>query len=166
MICATGLNFLMLLGLICKFRMIYYLIPWVLLINKVVEFPVEKGLLSEYLNLNIACYSQVAIFQIALITCNNLLETAGVFWVLQIRTTTYLSTNFGYNFNEMLPWLAFYFLFFYGLQFWINYQDQQVFASKKKLENQTGEFKEILEEFPEGILIYQPSISRSNLAQD
>lgn len=45
---ATGtLTFIMLVGLLCRYRAVYYLIPWVLLVEKVFEYPLEYDLLAK-----------------------------------------------------------------------------------------------------------------------
>lgn len=92
MLCTGALTFLTLIGILCRYRAVYYLIPWVLLIDKVFEYPISYELLTPHTNMILAIYSQSALFQIVLFSCNNFVESACIFWVLQIRISTYIYT--------------------------------------------------------------------------
>lgn len=89
---ATGaLTFLMIVGLFCRNRAVYYLIPWVLLVDKVFEYPLEYDLLTTRQNMIFLTFSQAqpAILTIVLFACNNFIEASLIFWILIIRGADY-----------------------------------------------------------------------------
>lgn len=157
MLCTGSFVLLMLIGVLCRIRAVFYLIPWVLLIDKVFEYPIQYDLLTDYTNMILAIYSQSALFQIVLFSCNNFVESACIFWVLQVRITTYI-----YNVNEEeINWRVFiyigiFFIMFSVMQSSITNSSMMAFVQKKKIETQLEDFKDILEEFPDGIMIFLP----------
>lgn len=83
------LTFTMILG-VRKYRAFFYIIPWVVLLDKVFEYPITGTVLAPYECIALAFFSQSSLFQIVLFSCQNLIETIIIFWILQIRGVTWL----------------------------------------------------------------------------
>ena len=167
MFCTAFLTFTMLLG-VCKYRIFFYIIPWAICLDKFFEYPiVSDTIISEYGNTFLAFFSQSSIFQIAFFSCQNLFETVVIFWVLEIRSISYIHKALDLEMESWLyPSVFVFCLIFCFMQFLINNFSQKAFIAQKKLKVQMSEFKDILGSFPEGILIYLPKKSEFRLPED
>ena len=147
------LTLLMIFG-VHKSRLFLYIIPWVILVDKWIEYPI-RPILSAYLYYGLAFFSQSSIFQVALFGCSYFYETAIIFIVLEFRSLLYLHETFGLGDIQNWVYSALIVLgiVFCFLQWVITNRDQRGFVNTENLREQMVEFKEILSSFPEGILM-------------
>lgn len=62
MVCSSLLMLIMLIGVCYRKRFFFYIIPWVVTLDKALEYPITGNVLSPYANLALAFFSQSSIF--------------------------------------------------------------------------------------------------------